>query len=120
MLLNSIRSGKLAIDLAAIGGTVAAGPGWHDFILVPLVASLTHQLVELLGKQVIDAQREQTRHRQQELLRELLSTPLAEWLVQWPATGGSEFERLQTALRRLPESIKQMEARVRKAASSAH
>jgi hypothetical protein len=74
----------------------------------------------LLGQQVIDAQREQTRMRQQELLRQLLTTPLGEWLERWPATGGSEFERLQTALRRLPESIKSMEARVRQAASSAH
>jgi hypothetical protein len=121
MLLNSLRGGKLAIELAAIGGTLAAGGiNWHDIILVPLVASITHQLVEILGKQVVDAQRERTRHRQQDLLRQLLAAPLAEWLIQWPSTGGSAFERLQLALRRLPGSIAQMDARIRQTVSSAH
>jgi hypothetical protein len=120
MLLNSLRGSKLAIDLAAIGGTVAAGPGWHDFILVPLVASLTHQLVELFGRSYIDAQKEQTRLRQQALLRDLLSGPMAEWLVRWPSTGGSAFERLQLALRRLPGAISQLDARARQVAGSAH
>ena len=66
--------------------------------LVPLVASLTHQLVELLGKSYVDAQRELTRQRQQSLMGQYISGPLAEWLAQWPATGGSAFERLQLAL----------------------
>ena len=47
------------------------------FILVPLVASLTHQLVELLGRQVVDSQREQARQRQQALMHQHLSAPLA-------------------------------------------
>jgi hypothetical protein len=116
VLLNSLRGGKLALDAAAIGGTIAAGPGWHDFILVPLVASLTHQLVELLGKQVIDAQREQARQRQRTLLKQHLAVPLAEWLAQWPATGGSSFERLQLALRRIGPAVEALDARVRQPA----
>jgi hypothetical protein len=121
LLLNGLRSSKLAIDVAAIGGTlVAGGISWHDIILVPLVASLTHQLVEVLGKQVVDAQREQTRIRQQQLLHQLLAAPLADWLAQWPSTGGSEFERLQLALRRIPTSIVQMETRIREAVGAAH
>ena len=57
----SLRGGKFALDVAAVAGSVAAGGiGWQDFIIAPLVASLTHQLVELLGWQVVDAQREQT------------------------------------------------------------
>jgi hypothetical protein len=120
-LLLSLRSSKLAIDVAAIGGTlVAGGISWHDFILVPVVASITHQLVEILGKQVVDAQREQTRIRQQELLHQLLAAPMADWLIQWPSTGGSDFERLQLALRRIPTSITQMGARIRQAAGTAH
>jgi hypothetical protein len=114
-VLNTLRGGKFALDVAVIGGTVAAGPGWHDFILVPLVASLTHQLVELLGKSVVDAQREQTRERQQALMKQYLSAPLAEWLTQWPATGGSAFERLQLALRRIPAAITQLDQRVQMA-----
>ena len=118
-LLNSLRVSKFTIEAAAIGGTLATGGiGWHDFILVPLVASLTHQLVEVLGKQVVDAERESTRVRQQQILHDSLSTPLAEFLSQWPTTGGSAFERLQLALRRLPLAIKEIEARVRDAVSS--
>ncbi len=118
LVLNTLRGGKLALDAAAIGGTIAAGPGWHDVIVVPLVASLTHQLVELLGKQVIDAQREQTRQRQQALFKQHLSVPLSEWLAQWPATGGSAFERLQLALRRIPPAIAQLDVRIRQAVTS--
>jgi hypothetical protein len=112
-VLNALRGSKFALDAAAIGGTlVAGGINWHDFILVPLVASLTHQLVELLGRSVVEAQREQTRERQLALLKQHLSAPLAEWLTQWPATGGSDFERLQLALRRIPHAIAQLEVRV--------
>jgi hypothetical protein len=120
MLLNTLRTGKLAIDVAAIGATVVTGPwGWHHFILVPLVASMTHQLVELLGQQVVDTQREMTRQRQQALLVEHVARPLGEWLTQWPATGGSSFERLQLALRRIPDAIGQVNARVSQAAAPA-
>jgi hypothetical protein len=121
VVLNTLRGGKVALDLAAIGATVTAvgtgAWGW-DFLLVPLVASVTHQLVELLGKSVVESQREQTRLRQQELMRQNLAAPLGEWLTRWPATGGSSFERLQLALRRVPASIAQVEARVRQVAST--
>ena len=61
---------------------------------------------------MVDAQREQTRERQLALMKQHLSVPLAEWLTQWPATGGSEFERLQLALRRIPDAVAQLDARV--------
>ncbi|MGH7224643.1 MAG: hypothetical protein ACRELF_15575, partial [Gemmataceae bacterium] len=118
-VLNTLRGSKFALDMAAIGGAlVAGGITWHDFILVPLVASLTHQLVELLGRSVVDAQREQTRERQQALMKQHLSAPLAEWLTQWPATGGSDFERLQLALRRIPDAIAHLDARVQMSMSN--
>jgi hypothetical protein len=119
-VLNTLRGSKFALDLAAIGGTLAAGGiNWHDFILVPLVASLTHQLVELLGKQVVDAQREFTRQRQQKIMKQCLSDPLGEWLSEWPATGGSSFERLQQALRRIPPAVAQLAERVQAAMRTA-
>jgi hypothetical protein len=115
-LLNTLRGGKLALDAAAIAAALAVGHiGLHDIILVPVAASVTHQLVEILGKTVVDAQREQTRERQQALMKEHLSAPLAQWLTQWPATGGSDFERLQLALRRIPTAIAQLESRVQSA-----
>jgi hypothetical protein len=115
-ILNTLRGGKLTLDLAAITAAVATG-GSHwplDFILVPLAASITHQLVELMGKQYVDNQREHTRNRQQALVTQFLSGPLAEWLAQWPATGGSAYERLHQALHRLPQTIRQLEAEVQK------
>jgi hypothetical protein len=113
-VLNTLRYGKLTIDALAIGGTLAAGGiNWHDIILVPLVASLTQQLVELCGKQWVDAQREQTRQRQQVLLTRQISEPLGDWLTQWPASGGSDFEHLQRALHRIPLGIRQLADEVR-------
>src|SRR5205807_2055936 len=109
VMLNTLRSGNFALDLAAIASAFTIGHlGLHDFILVPLLASLKQQIVELLGKQYVDSQREQIRARQQLLVTQYLSGPIAEWLAQWPATGGSTFERLQLALRRIPIAVRQL------------
>jgi energy-coupling factor transporter ATP-binding protein EcfA2 len=112
-VLNTLRGSKFALDVAAVAaGIVVMGYGWNDIILVPLFASLTHQLVELVGKQVVEVHRERTRERQQALMEQHLSNPLAVWLTEWPATGGSSFERLQQALRRIPGSIQDLDGRV--------
>lgn len=107
--LAALRGLKFTLDGIAIGGAfLAGGLSWHDIILVPLAASLTHQLVEVLGKQYVDTQREQARERQGALLTNRLSEPLAAYLTRWPATGGSAFERLQLALQRVPGAIGQL------------
>jgi hypothetical protein len=114
VVLNTLRGSKLALDVAAIGGTLATGGiGWHDLIIVPLVTSATHAVVEGLGKGVVESERERTRRRQHELLRQNLAGPLAGWLTDWPATGGSSFQRLQEALRRVPGAIAEVGERVR-------
>jgi hypothetical protein len=46
------------------------------------------------------------------LMTQYISGPLADWLIQWPATGGSAYERLQLALRRLPAAMQQLQAAV--------
>jgi hypothetical protein len=95
---------------------VTAGQHWAlDFVLVPVAAAISHQLVELLGKQYVDNQRELTRSRQQALVSEYLSAPLAEWLIRWPTTGGSAYERLNQALERVPRLIRQIDEAVREA-----
>jgi hypothetical protein len=86
-----------------------------DVVLVPLAASVSHQLVELLGKQYVEGQREQARARQQTLVTQCVSGPLAHWLAQWPATGGSAYERLQLALKRIPPALKQLDEAVTQA-----
>jgi hypothetical protein len=120
-VLNALRGGKLTFDLAAVVGAVATGGIAHwplDIVLVPLAASMTHQLVELLGKQYVDSQREQARYRQQALVSQYLSGPLAEWLAQWPATGGSAYERLHLALRRIPVALQRLDAAVAQASTA--
>lgn len=114
VILNTLRTGKFAVDMAAVvAAVVTGGHNWGlDFILVPIAASVTHQLVELLGAKYVETQRENARERQQALEQQHLSGPLAEWLSQWPATGGSAYERLQLALKRIPESVKQVQAAV--------
>jgi hypothetical protein len=113
LVLNTLRSGNFALDMAAIVGAIAIGHvGVQDFVLVPLLASIKHVIVEQLGKQYVDAQREQIRTRQQLLVTQYISGPLAEWLTQWPTTGGSTFERLQLALRRLPAAVRQLDMAV--------
>jgi len=112
--LNTLRGTKFALDVAAISGAVIAGGlNVWDIVLVPLAASVTQQLVELLGKQYVDSQRERARLRQQALATQYLSGPLAEWLAQWPASGGSAFERLHLALRRIPASLQNLAAAVK-------
>jgi hypothetical protein len=114
--LNTLRGTKFALEVGAITGTIVAGGiNWFDLILVPLAASVTHHLVELLGKQYVDNQREQARARQQALVMQYISGPLADWLAQWPVTGGSAYERLQLTLRRIPPALKRLDEAVSQA-----
>jgi hypothetical protein len=73
---------------------------------------MTQMLVEFFGQQYVENQRDQARRRQHELAQRLVSAPLAEWLMQWPISGGSSFERLQQVLKRIPASIEQMKIAV--------
>ncbi len=60
--LNTLRGTKFTLEVASMTGVVIAGGiNWFDLILVPLAASITHQLVELLGKQYVDFHRESAR-----------------------------------------------------------
>jgi hypothetical protein len=119
--LNTLRGVKASVDAGAIGLTVytlGLAHIWMDFVMVPLIASITHQLVEMMGRTYVDTQREQTRQRQQLLMVQYLSAPVAEWLVHWPSSGGSSFERLQLALRRIPVAIQQIGAMLRNRGST--
>jgi hypothetical protein len=111
--LNVLRGTKFTLEIASITATVVHfGINPWDFLLVPLAASITHQLVELLGQQYVDGQREQSRNRQMAMMDQYISTPMAAWLTQWPSTGGSAFERLQLALRRIPPALLELQGAV--------
>lgn len=115
--LNTLRSAKFTMEVGAIVGSVAAvaslGVGYLlNIVLIPLAASVTNHLIELLGQKYVDGQREAARARQQTLLTQHLSAPLAEWLTQWPATGGSTYERLQLILHRWAANVQNLAAAV--------
>lgn len=118
--LNTLRGAKFSMEVGAIVGAVATAGAlfWLNLVLIPLATAVTNHLIELLGKQYVDAQRDLARRRQQALVTQQLSGALAEWLVQWPATGGSPYERLQQVLRRLPENVGQLEGVVSQALRS--
>ena len=114
--LNTFRTTKFTLEIAGIIGSVATG-FWSGgvvtgLVVAPLSASVIQLLVDFFGKQYVDFHREQTRSRQQALVAQHISIPLAEWLTQWPTTGGSAYERLQLILRRFPDNLKQLETAV--------
>ncbi len=115
--LNTLRSAKFTLEVGAIIGAVATvatlgATFWLNLLLIPLATSVADHLIELLGEKYVDAQRDQARERQQTLVTQQLSGPLAEWLIQWPSTGGSAYERLQLVLQRLPNNVRTLESAV--------
>ena len=114
--LNTLRGTKFTMEVAAIGGTIAAG-GLHlvDLVLVPLAASVMNLLVELMGRTYVERRREQTRLRQEAMVTQYVSGPIADWLTNWPTSGGSSYDRLQQVLRRFPQDVKRLEAAVHEA-----
>lgn len=113
-LLYSLRGGKIAIDVAVIVGIVTYSwpPSMWLILLLPLGVSVTHQIEELLVRSAVEVTRNRVRHRREALVSEALTSPLAAWLAEWPATGGTQFERLHQVLSRVPETIRKLETAV--------
>jgi hypothetical protein len=113
-LLYFLRSGKFALDLAVVGGILYLTwfPSWYHLLLLPIGVSATHQCAELVVRGAAETTRARVRHERETLVSTALTGPLAEWLADWPATGGSNIERLQQVLRRVPTAIRQLEERV--------
>lgn len=112
-LLYTLRAGKFTLDLIIIGSVIyfTWPPGWL-LLLIPLGVSATHQFAELATRGVAEGARNRVRSQRESLVTTSLSAPLATWLIEWPSTGGTSFEKLQQVLRRVPELIQQMEERV--------
>lgn len=113
-LLYTVRSGRIAVDLAIVGGIVyLTWPlNWFLLILLPLGVSISHQGTELLVRGAVDSARRRVRNQREELVTSVLTNPLANWLAEWPATGGSSIEKLQKVLYRVPEIIRELDQRV--------
>jgi hypothetical protein len=110
VVLFSLRGGKFTLDAAIIAGVVyfTWPPGWL-LVLIPVGVSLTHQLAELVVRGLVEQARQRLRNQREALLTATLATPLAEWLIQWPATGGTSLEKLQQVLQRVPETLRLLE-----------
>jgi hypothetical protein len=122
-LLTSLRTGKLVLDFMAVVLGIWAAWGWSWWwyvIFIPLFASAAHQIVELIIWQYVEQKRMFARSRKEMMVNHSIATPLAAWLADWPATGGSAYERLQLTLRRIPESIKTLESVVSRQLSVAN
>jgi hypothetical protein len=122
--LNAFRGTKFGLEVTTmvgsagaiiVSGGLAAAPVIAALAVMPLSASVIQMLVEFFGKQYVDFHREQTRDRQQALVAQHISVPLADWLTRWPTTGGSAYERLQLVLKRFPENLQYLEQSITEA-----
>jgi hypothetical protein len=109
-LLNTLRLGVVAFDLAGAGLVVwlTWPPDAYLLLLIPLAVSLTRQVSELLVRQVVEYGRNRVRNHREALVREHLSGPMAAWLADWPTSAGTSMERLQLVLRRVPDTIREL------------
>jgi len=112
--LGILRGVKLAADAAAIAVILYFTwvPSWYQLLLIPLGVSATHQLAELIVRGAAEAARGRVRQQREALVSASLSGPLAAWLDDWPATGGTSFEKLQQVLQRSPALIRQLDEAV--------
>ncbi len=113
-ILYTARGGRLIVDLAIVGVVLyfALVSSWYYLFLIPLGVSLSHQGSELVVRSVVESTRRRARNQREALVSSGLTSPLAAWLAEWPATGGSSIEKLQQVLQRVPETIRQLEQRV--------
>jgi hypothetical protein len=114
-LLYTLRGGKLVADVAILTGVAylawVQGSAWY-LLLAPVGVSATHQFAEIAVRGVAEGARGRVRSHRESLVTTTLTQPLANWLAEWPTTGGTSFEKLQQVLRRVPELIRQMGERV--------
>ncbi len=104
----------LAIDMAAVGATLyfTWGPSLYQLLLIPVVVSLSRQVVELVVRQVVEFGRTRLRNHRLSLVREKLSLPLSQRLIEWPTSGGTAMQKLQQVLLRVPATIRELSARL--------
>lgn len=114
--LNTLRGGKLAMEIGAITLSFTtlgvAHLVWWPLAAV-VAAPITQGLIDILGKQYVESQRERARVRQETMVSQRLADPVAECFINYPTSGGSPFEKMQLILRRIPESVRQLDVLVR-------
>jgi hypothetical protein len=108
-LLNSLRTGVIALDVVVVAGLMwwMWPPSWWWLLIIPAV-SITRHVVEFIVKLVVDSGRNRLKTQREALLNEQLTMPVAEWLSGWPTSGGTSLERLQLVLQRVPNAIREL------------
>lgn len=113
-LLHTLRIGKFVLDLVVLSAILYLTwvPAWYHLLLIFIAVSITHQATELIVRGIVESTRVRVRNQREALVASVLTAPLAEWMSGWPATGGTSIEKLQQVLRRVPDTIRQLELRV--------
>ncbi|WP_020472068.1 GTPase [Zavarzinella formosa] len=107
--LATLRVVKLFFDLSAIGlGIWAGGLNWPTLIYVPVFLSITHQGAELIVWQFVEGKRRAIRQHKLRTVRQVIISPLTKWLDDWPVSGGSSYEKLQSTVLRIPVQIEKI------------
>jgi hypothetical protein len=111
VLLNGLRAGAIVVDLVVIGLVVwlcfVLQSAWWLLLIIPGIA-ITRQVVEFVVTRSIERGRTKLKREREVMVGEQLTTPMAAWLGDWPTTGGSSLEKLQTVLRRVPDTIRDL------------
>lgn len=112
--LNGLRYGKIAVDIAAVALVLWYTwiPTWYHLLWIPVAAAASHTAAELAIRLKVESVRSKARAKRESLLNEQIASPLAKWLEELPATGGSSVERLQLVLKRVPENLTALAAAV--------
>jgi energy-coupling factor transporter ATP-binding protein EcfA2 len=111
VLLNGLRGGVIALDVAVVAGLVWAlwPPNWWWLLIIPAVA-VTRHVVEFVVTRVVDAGRNRLKAEREGMVGDQLTGPLTAWLGDWPTSAGTSLERLQLVLRRVPDAIRELGA----------
>ncbi len=108
-LLNTLRSAKFAAEAGVlVTAVLTMGVSLAALAAAPVLVSLTRYLVDYFGESYIEARKEEARRRQQRMVHDQITQPIADYLSQWPASDGSAYERLQMALRRIPANLQEL------------
>jgi len=109
-ILSGLRIAKLAADVAIVIAVIwwTWFPSWYHLLLIPLGVSLTHQVAEWMVRAAAEATRAQVRRQRENLVAATITDPIEKALAEWPATGGSSFERLQQVLGNVPRLIRML------------
>ena len=109
-ILSGLRIAKLAADVAIVIAVIwwTWFPSWYHLLLIPLGVSLSHQVAEWMVRAAAEATRAQVRRQRENLVAATITDPIEKALADWPATGGSSFERLQQVLGNVPRLIRML------------